>query len=101
MSSNQIERYVKARNGVRRNENRRNKEERKGIGYKKNFKLKKTHPLSKNATKRIKQVHIVPIDYQLKKRRFLIKGCAAGMSNIPISRQKFYLYFEKLKVQRR
>ena len=43
----------------------------------KKFLNKKAHPLSKNATKRIKQVHIVPIDYQLKKRCFLIKGCAA------------------------
>ena len=25
----------------------------------------------------MKQVHIVPIDYQLKKRCFLIKGCGA------------------------
>ena len=46
-------------------------------GEEKFFLNKKTHPLLKNATKRIKQVHIVPIDYQLKKRCFLIKGCAA------------------------
>ena len=47
--------------------------------------------ICQKALQKIIQVHIVSTNYQLKKRCFLVKGYAACMSNIHISRQKSIL----------